>query len=583
MKKVRFETPDKSLRLTMDSHSECHSPRPCIEKQDIGRSDVCYEYTRLLPYNPDPVQRYECSNSSPYPMIAKTSVEGLCSSEPRSPSNDLDLSMLDSSYCEPRQPIHSRPQQFLSDPKKRMFDYVDRNMTLTDKNPYPTHTVLSSIENTKILRNVGNNGKENNFFIKRDNLSKRYPENINSLQSQLNRLSLQKENDPLGKKAELMRMAAENKPVVNIQPKAIQQPVVPAPSIPDECRCHHCVKIIQNAQCNLRQQMGMSNDCPITNNFPRMEPQCACMQKQQPICPCSLQTPIQPSPNTCDCPKMHGHINQPKNAVDKKSWMIEKYEQNQKHEGMEVEKQNTVIKEKREPTVSDLFKIIKLQNEQLQLLQEKVDKFITASAGRSVNTPQNYVTEHVALESVDSEQHKISIGVMTSFEMVRTSTVINKEIVTQTNENAQIQCNRSQISIKEVVSKSHPGTLNFLDGIIPQRQSPSEYTEESTQNRVYSDTKQQTENMNDDKTLNELSLYNVQVDNATTPLISPEQSLYLDVRDYSELVFFIIISFDEVMYERSGNDKQINPYVTAQIQAVMTSPMLDGLIIIKLW
>ncbi|KAG6438716.1 hypothetical protein O3G_MSEX000169, partial [Manduca sexta] len=175
------------------------------------------------------------------------------------------------------------------------------------------------------------------------------------------------------------------------------------------------------------------------------------------------------------------------------------------------------------PTVSDLFKIIKLQNEQLQLLQEKVDKFLTGA--QNVQSMQNNI-EHRALQN----EHKISIGVMTSFEMVRTSTIINKEVVKQTNENSQIQCNRSQVSIKEVVSKSQPINLNFLDGIMPmEKQNNCHDSNESS-----GDDHEQDEIINDEKTLNELSLHNVHVDNATTPLMSPDQSMYLDVQDYSD-------------------------------------------------
>ncbi|KOB74226.1 CBS domain protein [Operophtera brumata] len=168
---------------------------------------------------------------------------------------------------------------------------------------------------------------------------------------------------------------------------------------------------------------------------------------------------------------------------------MEKFQQRKQSECMEVEKQTNVSKEKREPTVADLFKIIKLQNEQLQLLQDKVDKFISAS---QQTTPTiSCSTEHVSV--TENDQLKMSIGVMTSFE-IRTSTIINKEVMTQAVENAQIQCNRSQISIKEVVSK--PANLNFLDGITPV-------------NNLQKNMKQQTEN-GTDKTLNELSLYNVQ-------------------------------------------------------------------------
>lgn len=223
-------------------------------------------------------------------------------------------------------------------------------------------------------------------------------------------------------------------------------------------------------------------------------------------------------------------------TVDKKTLALEKYEESKGIATLDIEKHKS-MKEKREPTVADLFKIIKLQNEQLQLLQDKVDKFILNSKSEPQNQPlplqTNYITEHMSVKSFDKECHKISIGVMTSFEMV-TSTIINKEIVKQKKQSeAQIQCNRSQISMKEMIQ---PENINFLDGIAPVK---GDFESENNvsiceSNMVELSNNMNKDNANEEKTLNELSLYNVQVDNATTPLMSPEQSLYLDVRDYSE-------------------------------------------------
>lgn len=536
MKKVRFESPVRCFSKAMED-SECQSPRPFLERQEAIRPDLTYEYARILPYSPDPVQRYECSNTSPYPLVSKTSVAGVNEPGSRWPSNDLELSMLDSSDHEPRHPVNYNKHQFIRE-NLLIRPGQENNRNFHSASPNPPIQVLSQIENTRLTKPVETLVKDNNFFIKRDNLHKMNSENINPLQTQLNRLSLSSENNPVAKKAELMRMATQVSPVPEVQQKDILQSVSPESSIPLECRCHHCVKIIQNSQYNLPKHMTNMNQSHTLSH-------CPCLSTTHSAYHCNHHMPVKPPPptNTCNCNKIlreevqnnPSPIRNLQNAVDKKTWAIEKYEQSKQQDCMEVEKQNNVSKEKREPTVADLFKIIKLQNEQLQLLQEKVDKFISASNSRTNNTPtQNCTTEQIALETVQNDQHKISIGVMTSFEMVRTSTVINKEIVTQTTENAQIQCNRSQISIKEVVSKTQPVNLNFLDGLMPNGRTAFGHSEDDVEHNSQNncDTIQQTDNMNDDKTLNELSLYNVHVDNATTPLISPEQSLYLDVRDY---------------------------------------------------
>ncbi|XP_063831327.1 uncharacterized protein LOC135080583 [Ostrinia nubilalis] len=524
MKKVRFESPVRCCSQAMED-SECQSPRPFMERQEAVHPDLCYNYPRILPYSPDPFQRYECSNTSPYPVVPKTNVESINEHGPRWPSNDLELSMLDSSDHEPRHPPSYTKHQFT---KHNVLNKPgnSHNTLGSSESPKVPFQVLSSIENTKVNKPVENLAQDNNFFIKRDNIQKIFSENINPLQTQMNRLSLSSENNPLSKKAELMRLASTQvSPMLDNQQKNIHEPMKPESTIPYECRCHHCVKIIQNAQHNLPDHLINRNQIQAHNH-------CPCLASTHNTYHCNYHMPVKPPTNTCQCKEMElFHKHQPQNAVDKKTWSIEKYEQNKNHDCMEVEKQNNV-KEKREPTVSDLFKIIKLQNEQLQLLQEKVDKFISANNSKPDNVRQNCMTEQIALETVEN-QHKISIGVMTSFEMVRTSRVINKEIVTQTTDNAQIQCNRSQISIKEVVSTTQPVHLNFLDGIIPSERAAFSNREDNNSQSINCGA-QYTENLNDDKTLNELSLYNVQVDNATTPLISPEQSLYLDVRDYSD-------------------------------------------------
>uniref|UniRef100_A0A2A4K7E1 Uncharacterized protein n=1 Tax=Heliothis virescens TaxID=7102 RepID=A0A2A4K7E1_HELVI len=505
---------------------ECHSPRPMIDRQlpfnHHANLPNFYSQPKVLPYSDDPVQLFECSNTSPYPMMNKTPLPGYQKGPDWSPSNDLELSMLDASYHEPRMPTFCRsilkPTDINSN-QNTLKDVVQSNT-----HPHSSINKDNSVKPPNILI------KDNDFFIKRDNLDK-FHLDMNPIQKQFNMLSLDKENNPFAKKSEIVQMAAM-KPIEN------NNQVLSRPTSFDneDCRCHHCIKKVSTPSYMTNTQ-AVHNLAPYEPTYPvqnaTRHSHCPCSMPPQPNrCSCCNHTPTIPTRqyqhNTCGIdqagsPKM--------NAVDKKTWAIEKYEQSKNPESMQVEKQTNISKEKREPTVSDLFKIIKLQNEQLQLLQEKVDKFISSSQQTQVPT-QNRLPDHVAIETIGKEQHKISIGVMTSFEMVRTSTVINKEVL-KTNENAQIQCNRSQISIKEVVSKGQTANPNFLDGIAPVGETMrAEFEAEG--NAAMNGGILLPVGMNEEKTLNEMSLYDVQIDNATTPLMSPEQSLYLDIRDYSD-------------------------------------------------
>ncbi|XP_038209105.1 uncharacterized protein LOC119830241 [Zerene cesonia] len=500
MKRVRFETPLK-VRDTniMNYETDCHSPRPYIDKgiKSIPSFQRFDDGPRLLPYSNDPIQRFEFGNSSPYATVKKTltSVNFPTVGNQQAPSSDLDLSVLDYTCQEPRK----QPLKIFSDVTVDACLNVPNilNKNLTNK---------TNLEPPNVLR------KGDDFFLKREQLGKL--KEVYPLCEQVNKLSLEKENNPLVKKAEIMKLGSLHKN--NIIPQAEQETCVVALN-DNYCKCHHCVKI--SAPYQLMQACTKYREENQVNQF-------CCRSPDAGICPHSnYNMQIVPPQPKCNCQNKL-----PNNSVDKKNWALEKYEQSKRSECLDLEQQNTIVKEKREPTVTDLYKIIKLQNEQLQLLQEKVDKFIAANRkeNNQPNPPlQNYVTEHVTLKSVDSEEHKISIGVMTSFEMVRTSTVINKEVIKQSE--AQIQCNRSQISIKEVVSKAQPVNINFLDGI-----SKKNDTNSSVHNSTHNNDEMTRNTGFEDKTFNELSLYNVQVDNATTPMMSPEQSMYLDVKDYSD-------------------------------------------------
>ncbi|XP_053601142.1 uncharacterized protein LOC128669921 isoform X2 [Plodia interpunctella] len=516
MKKVRFlacETVDMN-------DSECHSPRPFLEKrvniEDIG---LCYDYPKPVAFSLDPVHRFETSNCSPYPLVDRTNLDDSISTGPSwSPSSELELSMLDAGYHEPRKPPLNLK---LFEPHLPFNSNNDDDKDNVPPQQHNKHTpsthsiVLGSIENASKENLPNKMNGDNSFFITKGKLNKLQMQSFTNLHRQFNRLTLEKENNPASKKLDILKIGQQDSTSSTMESK---RPVIfnsSSKSNLTHCSCHHCTRNV--GVCDVPIDKGH-----LENNVPASNLLCQCMRVLPPSCNCgqcacrtSQQThpPCHTSNTYCE-PK-------PQNTVDKKSWAIEKYEQIQNTDCNEVQKP-TSVKEKREPTVADLFKIIKLQNEQLQLLQEKVDKVISSGNNRPTNLPiQSYTTEHVSVETMNSEQHKISIGVMTSFEMVRTSTVINKEVVQQ-KENSQIQCNRSQLSIKEVVSKS-PINMNFLDGIAPVGKNI----------QGNGNSKIMTGN-NEEKTFNEFSLYNVQVDNATTPLMSPEQTLYLDVRDYSD-------------------------------------------------
>ncbi|CAH2100246.1 unnamed protein product [Euphydryas editha] len=519
MKKVRFESPVKASKTNTMNSSECHSPRPFIEKQVQSAPSMNYLEYRPLPFTNDPLQRFESADCSPYPIVSKTYLS--CTSQLQnnscSPSNELDLSILDCNYSNARN-SGLRHNILCSNEMKTFNSNIKVTPTIENK---PSQ-VLASMENKNASSPPNMLSKKDNFFIRKDNLN-----GFKNMSSQFNDLHLDKENNPLIKKTELMKLGTPHLQKINTQS-------VDSGNLTNEnyhvCGCHHCVHVF-NMRHNVKQLI--SNVIPeqnVPNNNYEICHCSAISDKKYSGRSCYCR-PINNYVPACNCSKTSAH--NPQSAVDKKNWAIEKYEQNKKSDSLDVEIQNNVFEEKREPTVADLFKIIKLQNEQLQLLQEKVDKFISNKTHEPQNVKkpiQNIVGEHVEVQSIGTEE-KISIGVMTSFEMFRTSTIINKELVKKSE--AQIQCNRSQISIKEVVSKTPPGNLNFLDGIAPASK-PTVPQKNISAEGEFVDLTRNTDNALVDKTLNEMSLYNVQVENVITPLMSPEQSLYLDLRDYSD-------------------------------------------------
>ncbi|XP_041974277.1 uncharacterized protein LOC121729736 [Aricia agestis] len=486
MKKVRFESPLKSYKILEMNETECHFPRPFIERQVSSAPSLpACENFRVVPYNSDPVHRYEYGNSSPFPNVCKMQVDNVTELKSSiAPTSDLELSILDASNSRNHNMSHTPHlvQQKMS--SRKPLSEVNKQ--------------FSDNTNEGFIPNVLN--KTDDFFLRKENLNK-----INSqdnFYSHLNKLSLNKENSPQTKKMELINKLRHESQIPR-EKKALSY---------NQNQIVNC--------CQLQHQ-----SCRQSSTPPRLYRN-QCVQNVSPCCPPNMvkyhSPPCLCQKQTC-CSQIPPKSPSKDNFVDKRNWAVEKLDQANK-ECSSINSLDDNVK--REPTVSDLFKIIKMQNEQLQMLQQKVDKLITEK--QETKPVTQYITSHVALQAV--EEQKMSIGVMTSFEMVRTSTIINKEIV---QNEAQIQCNRSQISIKEVVSKTQPKDMNFLDGIPTRNEMKAKGVdvEEGSKNAT-KDTECGV--CDDNKTYNELSLYNVQVDNATTPNMSPEQSLYLDVRDYSD-------------------------------------------------
>ncbi|KAG7303978.1 hypothetical protein JYU34_010898 [Plutella xylostella] len=553
MKKVRFETFNDYNNLTMQEE-ECHSPRPFVSQLRDSTTAGTHEdiYSRILEMKSDPIAMFDYSNSSPNVLSDKLKVipPKRHSVPTVFPSNELDLSMLDASSFQPRKNAFTK--MLPARPVLPCSNYVEIKDRIAEPAGSPnygvmaTPQVLTALENKNMKDStVSMTAKENSFFIRRDNLH--LSSNVNYLQTKFSNLRFNKENNPLARKAELLTTNNTNHDPKAILPKNMISAV---PQNVNNQFSHHCHAINNEIAypCVTNMCQNMKVTPPMQNNVLM---QCPCSVNYCMNCVCRSQTGKlqEMRPDHTHCTVTHNNnMTPPHNALEKKVWAIQMLENNKKDGCLDIEKSSSVAKEKREPTVADLFKIIKLQNEQLQLLQEKVDKFISNANNPRPSYPiQNYVTEQIALQAVENNHHKISIGVMTSFEMIRTSTVINKEFTKQTtHQNAHVQCNRLP-SVEKEPELQQQVNKNFLDGIQKKNSHTGpESTEDNSPGHSSSEAEDFLENdiRNEGKALNEISLYNVHVDNATTPLISPEQTMYLDVRDYSD--------------SDSGSDEQSN-------------------------
>lgn len=534
MKKVRFENCADCDEM---DNLDCHSPRPHVGIHLPERTKNLLECDKNLGKF-DPIELYERSNSYPYSESCKTTLSNSYENSARfHPSNELDLSMLDIGQ-EPIKYPFCKPTPFKPPVFNNYYGISHGNTQSSGPSTVNVSPVLKPMENLKKLqvRPV----KENSFFIRRDNIHT-MQQSTNYFRKQFQQTHFGKEN-ALTSKVDIMMNGITNpfSTIKNESEDAL------TPSDEGSCNCDHCRRQIDNMSQHLCHPIKViPHNCDNCQTYNGGSEQCHCSitchlhygQKFNSTCNAGHNANNANKANCCQ-----QNMNTPpnlQNAVLKKTLAVENIEQKKNSECTAVEKPSVIVKEKREPTVADLFKIIKLQNEQLQLLQEKVDKFISSN----VNKPEpqllpvhNYVTEHVALETVDNN-HKISIGVMTSFE-IHTSTVTNRDLMKQTNKNTEVQCNRAHIK-----DFCQPASQNILDGIQPiGSTSPSEVQDKICSNKtLHCNTPQNAPHMPEEKTLNECSLYNIQVDNATTPLISPEQTMYLDVRDYSELVLSALL------------------------------------------
>lgn len=117
-----------------------------------------------------------------------------------------------------------------------------------------------------------------------------------------------------------------------------------------------------------------------------------------------------------------------------------------------------------QPTVAELHEIIKMQNQQLNLLQQKLDKLLSEQ-NDSIRQVVKEITETKTKQPAD---HKISIGVMTSFEFtVKNDSEnvlegIEKVDLTTSPKNNKIDAAVSNMS-SEVPANIPNNTINMED------------------------------------------------------------------------------------------------------------------------
>ncbi|XP_014369536.2 uncharacterized protein LOC106719657 isoform X2 [Papilio machaon] len=329
MKKVRFET---SLNNSAMNDLDCQSPRPYLEKKSI--SDVpCieYDFARVLPYNNDPLQRYECGNGSPYPTINKTCLTELSKIESKwTPSNDLDLSLLDTYAKMPRSSFQDTNMFKHQTPNGPSC--VENNIC---NNVNPSSRVLTSLEN-KYQNPPNTLNKNDDFFLQRNNLHQMSCQNI---ESQFKKFTLYKENNPLAAKNELIKIGVTkplDKVSCNTPMDAIAVPT-------DHCQCHQCTRtqvfatncVSKNIRpCGYIQSSLRNINCcnkPCCKQISNQCEQCNC---KIPICTKNCKK--------CACDSNYS-LDNDINAVDKKTWALKKYEESNS-DTLNAEKQ--LVKEK---------------------------------------------------------------------------------------------------------------------------------------------------------------------------------------------------------------------------------------------
>lgn len=512
MKKVRFESPIRRDVPKIMEPRECHSPRPFIGKTlDAIDTGLCYEYLGIGRINVDSPQRLELNNSTPnvnYALQRKVQT-----SPPFEPSTDLELSIFDNSNVKTL--LYSPP--LINKPHKTHVENV--------QNISNHHTSIQS-PGQSVPPNILK--KDDGFFIR--------PRQSTDVYNFLNQDLLLMPQSITNERHPLQLNINQPRPRLNKE---------------NIYASHPCQYNKENASPELLHKQQRSIACRRQSNN-----SCQWSVPQQQQCHCEIykSSPCKFQMQLCEqnyqeaencCCKLTKQKLQNKNYIEAKTQAVEKFEKDKqkKLDERDVSHEGVVAK-LNEPTVADLFNIIKVQNEQLKELQNKVDTFIanTNFSNEQHIQPislENCRTEQVAIETVH-ENHKISIGVMTSFEMVRTSTFINKEI--SKHQTAQVQCSASQLKVKETKENGKTAVVSeqrFLEGITPfDYNNPLDLNKNNCNNIEKAENghkyNEQSSNDSDEKSVDDLSLCNLNIDNAITPQLSPDQTMYLDVRDYSE-------------------------------------------------
>jgi hypothetical protein len=270
-----------------------------------------------------------------------------------------------------------------------------------------------------------------------------------------------------------------------------------------------------------------------TNVVPQQKTDC----ETHPCCCKRIEPPPKPRRSNCKCDK--GNDESPKqnikvitNGLEEKRRAITKKFQPAPEDDSENDCDEST--ENRELTVTDLYKIIMDQTKQLIVLQNRVDQLLvskrrppkkmnTVSAQHSrIQILENNVTNIQSNE----ELQKISIGVMTSFELVMHS----EEPTSRTDEGVQTSHFSDDLGLLE-------RKLRLLDGI---KKTTFPDVAMRDLGNFKTSTKNFTNNECTDVSCMATESLMMKLQGSHSPTISPQPSIHVNVDDYSELVYNVL-------------------------------------------